>query len=217
MAAAMTALKAAATIRINRGTGLSLASDNSGKAGATRQYLIWAAAILVTAALFLALFPLAEKIDSYGARQGAAIYQAHCASCHGADLAGRPGWQSAAAASRSNPQDWPAPPLDEAGHAWMHDDSELFLYTKLSAAGSPMPAFGNVLSDNEIWQVFAYVKSHWPENVRAFQRAGDPYADLPADLPADWTYPPSCEPGDAPGGFSLSLPLQGEGRVGARK
>ena len=32
-----------------------------------------------------------------------------------------------------------------------------------------MPAFGQTLSDAEIWAVLAYIKSHWPEEVRARQ------------------------------------------------
>lgn len=181
---------------------MSSASDQRPQTSSTRRIWIWAAALTGTAAIFAALFPLATAIDSYGAQQGAALYDAHCASCHGTKLAGQPGWQSAKSAGLIN---WPAPPLDATGHAWMHDDAALFLFTKHGAPGSPMPAFAATLTDNQIWQVFAYVKSHWPESVRAFQRVGDPYADLPADLPIEWTYPPSCEPGDAPGGNLNSL------------
>jgi mono/diheme cytochrome c family protein len=34
---------------------------------------------------------------------------------------------------------------------------------------SDMPAFGAILSDDAIWSVLAYIKSTWPELVRATQ------------------------------------------------
>lgn len=155
----------------------------------------WAPALLCAGALLFALYHGAGRaLDAYGARQGAALYQANCAGCHGADLKGQPDWQAAASAR----QGWRAPPLDAAGHAWMHDDASLFQLVKAGSQVSAMPAFGGRLSDNEIWQIFAFIKSRWPETVRGFQMRGDPYALLPADLPADWTYPPNCEPGAAP-------------------
>ncbi|WP_166645124.1 c-type cytochrome [Dongia mobilis] len=161
---------------------------------------IRAAVLLGAAALFIALYQLANRaIEAHGVRAGAQLYQANCAACHGARLQGQAGWQSAGWRSQASAAAWAAPPLDAGGHSWMHDDASLFLHTKNGSALSPMPGFGATLSDNEIWQVFAYVKSHWPESVRAFQRKGDPYAPLPADLPADWTYPPACEPGVGPG------------------
>ena len=32
-----------------------------------------------------------------------------------------------------------------------------------------MPGFGATLSDQQIWDVLAYIKSTWPPRVRAFQ------------------------------------------------
>lgn len=151
-------------------------------------------AIAGLAALYALYHGAAIAIDGYGQRQGATLYQAHCASCHGSDLAGQSAWQRP-----NDAKTWPAPPLHSAGHAWMHDDAALFQHVKNGSALSPMPAFAETLTDNEIWQIFAHVKSHWPEGVRAYQHAGDPYAPLPGDLPADWLYPPACEPGAGPG------------------
>ena len=160
---------------------------------------LWAPALLGAGALLYALYQAATSaIDAYGAQQGATLYQTHCAACHGSALDGQEGWQLGSLAA----QGWRAPPLTASGHAWMHDDKALFQHVKNGAAGSPMPAFGEKLSDNQIWQVFAFVKNSWPESVRAFQLAGDPYALLPADLPVDWTYPPACEPGAAPGALT---------------
>ncbi|APZ50976.1 cytochrome c-like protein [Roseivivax marinus] len=55
----------------------------------------------------------------------------------------------------------------------------LFAYTKLGGAevlaaqgvdfNSGMPGFGDQLSDGEIWDILAYIKSTWPERERATQ------------------------------------------------
>ena len=75
---------------------------------------------------------------------------------------------------------YPAPPHDAEGHTWHHSDSLLFRYTKLggsealrdvSGFRSGMPGFGDTLSDQEIWDVLAYIKSHWPEEMQEYQRA----------------------------------------------
>jgi mono/diheme cytochrome c family protein len=62
----------------------------------------------------------------------------------------------------------PAPPHDESGHTWHHPDDMLFDITKHGIARyappgyqSDMPAFGGVLSDDEIRAVLAFIKSHW--------------------------------------------------------
>jgi mono/diheme cytochrome c family protein len=94
---------------------------------------------------------------------GAKVYAANCASCHGAKLEGQPQWQRRLANGRM-----PAPPHDESGHTWHHPDPVLFGITKNGIAAyappgyeSDMPAFGGKLSDDEIWAVLAYLKSHW--------------------------------------------------------
>jgi mono/diheme cytochrome c family protein len=34
---------------------------------------------------------------------------------------------------------------------------------------SGMPAFGNVLNNNDIWAVLAYIKSQWSPKIQAWQ------------------------------------------------
>lgn len=108
---------------------------------------------------------------------GQALYAANCASCHGEELQGQPDWRS--------PNDdgtLPAPPHDPSGHTWHHGDGLLFDYTKqggqaaLAARGvlgfsSGMPGFGQSLSDQQIWDILAYIKSTWPEDIRETQAA----------------------------------------------
>lgn len=95
---------------------------------------------------------------------GEQVYAQHCAACHGAKLEGQPEWRKPLPNGRM-----PAPPHDESGHTWHHPDEVLFAITKrglvppYAPAGyqSDMPAFGGTLSDDEIWSVLAYIKSHW--------------------------------------------------------
>lgn len=101
---------------------------------------------------------------------GQAVYDAHCASCHGARLEGQPDWTTRRANGRL-----PAPPHDDTGHTWHHPSDMLFAITKHglkpphAPAGyeSDMPAFAGVLSDDEIWAVLAFIRSKWSDRVRA--------------------------------------------------
>ncbi len=103
---------------------------------------------------------------------GAEIYAENCASCHGADLSGEPGWPDWR--QRKPDGRLAAPPHDESGHTWHHPDELLFRITKLGTAGamgdpnhqSDMPAFGEVLSDAEIAAVLSYIKSTWKGRAR---------------------------------------------------
>jgi len=101
--------------------------------------------------------------------QGQKIYVEHCASCHGENLEGQGNWRQRLASGRL-----PAPPHDETGHTWHHDDEALFNVTKYGpqfVAGadyqSDMPAFEGVISDAEIVAALSFIKSTWPAKVRA--------------------------------------------------
>lgn len=102
---------------------------------------------------------------------GRTVYGSNCASCHGRNLEGQPGWQQALPGGGRL-----APPHDASGHTWHHPDELLFAITANGGqASSPpgyvnnMPAFGNTLSDTQIWAVLAYIKSTWPAEVRTAQ------------------------------------------------
>ncbi|MEQ8710351.1 MAG: cytochrome c [Rhodospirillales bacterium] len=107
--------------------------------------------------------------------QGAALYAENCASCHGANLQGQPDWRE-----RRADNTLPAPPHDDSGHTWHHPDSMLFAYTKfggqayldengITAITSAMPGFEDILSDDEIRNVLAYIRSQWSEQARQKQ------------------------------------------------
>lgn len=99
---------------------------------------------------------------------GQEIYVEHCAACHGANLQGQPDWRQRRADGRL-----PAPPHDASGHTWHHSDAELFamvhdgLVPPLAPEGyqSDMPAYGDILSDDEIRAVLAFIQSKWPAEV----------------------------------------------------
>jgi mono/diheme cytochrome c family protein len=110
--------------------------------------------------------------DAQVVAQGAALYAARCAVCHGAQLQGQPNWRERDAAGRL-----PAPPHDASGHTWHHPDQVLFDLTKFGVAraahlkdyDTAMPAYEGVLSDAEIVAVLSFIKAQWPADIRAQQ------------------------------------------------
>jgi mono/diheme cytochrome c family protein len=130
-----------------------------------------ALAASVTFGASAGLAPAPNLRDPALVAQGERLYLQHCASCHGVELEGQPGWQ------RPLPDGGlPAPPHDPDGHTWHHSDRLLFEITKFGGQAlappefkSNMPAFGQTLSDAEIWAVLAFIKSRWPEEIRARQ------------------------------------------------
>jgi len=110
--------------------------------------------------------------------EGEALYAAHCASCHGASLEGQPDWRFAGLDGT-----FPAPQHSAEGHTWHHSDALLLDYVKRGGAAaladmgvefrSAMPAFGDVLTDDDIRSVLAFIASTWPEDIRAAQEAAE--------------------------------------------
>ncbi len=146
----------------------------------TRRRSIAAAAALVAAigaAGWIAATPkgadvesltfLGETVTAAQLALGQEVYAANCASCHGANLEGQPDWRR-----RNENGRMPAPPHDASGHTWHHADRQLFTITKLGVSAvvpgyeSDMPAFEDILSDDEIAAVLAFIKSTWPERER---------------------------------------------------
>ncbi|QID16832.1 cytochrome c [Nitrogeniibacter mangrovi] len=125
---------------------------------------------MIGAALALGACDAAAPVHRPDPARGHALYDAHCASCHGADLTGQPDWRRRKADGRL-----PAPPHDASGHTWHHPMDMLFAMTRnglvppLAPAGyqTDMPAFAGTLSDDEIRDVLAYIESTWPESIRA--------------------------------------------------
>ena len=138
--------------------------------------LIAAGAIVIAGALAGYVFmPGSDPVSPAEAAliaEGEPIYAEYCATCHGANLEGQPNWQSPLPTGGL-----PAPPHDETGHTWHHSDQQLFEITKFggqarAAEGfqSNMPAFGDQLTDQQIWAILAFIRSRWPKSIQDRQR-----------------------------------------------
>lgn len=126
----------------------------------------------VSWALWIGFGPTgADSRDPAVLARGRQIYAGHCAQCHGATLEGQPNWRERRPDGRL-----PAPPHDAEGHTWHHPDRQLFDLIRHGMAPvappgyvSDMPAFAGTLTDREIGAVLAFIKSTWPEDIRAKQ------------------------------------------------
>ncbi len=102
---------------------------------------------------------------------GQAIYVKQCARCHGDDLQGQPNFRQ-----RLPNGKMPASALDETGHTWHHPDWQLFEITKTGRQPfrppeykTDMPAYKDILTDEEIWAVLAFINNSWPVNIQERQ------------------------------------------------
>lgn len=121
-----------------------------------------------------------HELEDRDIEAGKFLYSETCASCHGINLEGQPDWQSP-----NSDGVLPAPPHDATGHTWHHDNMLLFEYTKLGGEGalalrdvegfkSGMPAFEATLSDEDIWNILAYIRSTWSEHEQDVQASRNP-------------------------------------------
>jgi len=129
---------------------------------------VWllAATLLVVAALQGACssggadsgkFPI-ELTDSRVAA-GEKIYARNCASCHG------PVQGPVVLAA--------APVHGDAGHTWHHPDRLLHQWVlDRPPLATVMPAFRGVLTDEEVLEVLAYIKSTWLPEIQERQDLG---------------------------------------------
>ena len=99
---------------------------------------------------------------------GKLVYKNNCASCHGVNLEGQERWRQPDANGYM-----PAPPHNESGHTWHHPDEYLFLMTKYGLEETigqeypnNMPAYNDVLSDQEIVAALSFIKSTWSTRIR---------------------------------------------------
>ncbi len=123
--------------------------------------------------------------DTVDIVSGETLYAQNCAACHGANLEGQPDWQV--------PGDdgvLPAPPHDASGHTWHHTDALLYSYIALGGRevmaqmgieyNSGMPGVADMLTDQEIWNILAFIQSTWPDRQRQAQ-ADRTQAELAAE------------------------------------
>ncbi len=132
--------------------------------------LWWPLAAVVAIAIALSVLLSTPGTDATpDLAAGERLYMQHCASCHGRNLEGQPDWRRRKADGRL-----PAPPHDDSGHTWHHDDALLFEIVKYGLVPprapegyqSDMPAYAGVLDDAEIRDVMAFIASRWSAEVR---------------------------------------------------
>jgi mono/diheme cytochrome c family protein len=106
-----------------------------------------------------------RRQDAAQVARGKAVYDGYCLECHGAGGKGQPGdWRV-----RDADGHFPPPPLDDSAHAWHHPTADLLAVIR---EGSPqgqgkMPAWQGRLSEQQMHDVVAYIKSLWSDEVYA--------------------------------------------------
>ncbi|HEX2936903.1 MAG TPA: NrfD/PsrC family molybdoenzyme membrane anchor subunit [Bacteroidales bacterium] len=93
------------------------------------------------------------KFNSETVKSGEAIFQKNCVSCHGEPSKG------------SFNKDMQPSPGDPAGTKFQ-SETDGALFHKITTGRAPMPEFKNVLTEDERWQVIAYIRSFNPKYVQ---------------------------------------------------
>ena len=122
--------------------------------------------------------PAASAPSQAPADVGAPLLASNCAACHGFNGEGQPDWRV-----RRPDGSFLSPPHDSSGHTWHHPDGVLYGIVRdggLSGGRivSRMPAFGAVLTPEEIRAVLEHIKTLWGPDERATQarvNQADPY------------------------------------------
>jgi mono/diheme cytochrome c family protein len=98
--------------------------------------------------------------------KGQEVYVQHCESCHGIKGIGQDPDNPGGGLNSEN--QYVAPALNGTGHTWHHHPRFLFeqIKNRKLNKSSPMPPYADILSDDEIHNVIAYIKSLWPEEIR---------------------------------------------------
>lgn len=76
---------------------------------------------------------------------GETVYQKNCRSCHG-DI-GKANWAKI------------VPPPGDPASAEFQKQTDGEIFYRVTTGKAPMPTFGNILSDEERWQVISYIRS----------------------------------------------------------
>jgi mono/diheme cytochrome c family protein len=153
-----------------------VATSTARKRSGVRLFALTFFSALLLGALVLAIRagmrpPRADPTNAQLVVRGRQVYSVQCAQCHGANLEGQPNWKEPRGDGSR-----PAPPHDATGHTWHHPDTLLFDIVKYGGKlyafpneVNNMPAFGDVLSNEEIAAVIAYIKSTWPPDIQRLQ------------------------------------------------
>jgi mono/diheme cytochrome c family protein len=108
--------------------------------------------------------------DDASVARGEAIYTANCLVCHG------PGGQGngpGAAGLQPPPADFTIP------HSRAHLDADFFYWIENGIFGSAMPAFGEELGEDEIWDVINYIRVAFQSGTPPVVPFGDAATAMP--------------------------------------
>jgi len=115
--------------------------------------------------------------------EGAKEYEEHCAFCHGG-----------AKAKVSPMRDQFNPPVPQLINRIPHDDDAwLFWVTKHGVRMTGMPAWNGIMSDEEMWQVIAFIKHSDklpPETNAAWQALASTPGEIEEHTPEQHTHTP---------------------------
>ena len=131
-----------------------------------------------------------------GLQAGQEQYNLHCAHCHGYNGEGE--IQISAVDTLALGMKV-VPPHDSTGHTWMHPDQ---LLVQLIQQGAPnplfrfqMPAYGEVITADEIRQILAYISLWWTDAQREHHQAvTEARATLEAQFPVGTPAPTPTPP-----------------------
>ena len=119
---------------------------------------MWILSFFISLGLFIANNCTAGNAEI---TTGQKVYEQNCEECHGVKAIGE---------DPENPGGTLdiAPALNGKAHTWHHPPVFLFqkIKNKIVNKSSPMPRFADILSDDEVNAVLAYIKSLWPEDIR---------------------------------------------------
>tara|TARA_X000000950_G_C13852294_1_gene635024 strand:+ start:280 stop:738 length:459 start_codon:yes stop_codon:yes gene_type:complete len=94
---------------------------------------------------------------------GEVVFQGHCAECHGDQAQGLAAdWRQ-----KLDDSSFPPPPLNGTAHAWHHPLSLLMQVVNEGGIpfGGKMPAFAEVLTDDEKLSAIAYFQNFWDDGI----------------------------------------------------
>ena len=112
------------------------------------------------------------SFDDPALREGQFNYNLYCAHCHGYDGQGQ---VEESIANTVELGMHLVPAHNSAGHTYQHPDQLLLRVVKDGIPNPlsqyPMPPFGQVLTDEQIMGIYAYIKLWWTDDQRQHQAA----------------------------------------------
>ncbi len=113
---------------------------------------------------------------------GDTLFQKNCANCHKPDASGTLNWRKTDVYGK-----YPPPPLNGTAHTWHHPLSVLHRTVRVGGIplGGTMPGFGDKLSDQQIYDILAWVQSHWSNEIYRVWHERDIQSDRHYSRPSD--------------------------------